>query len=251
MKEIVDSILSLSKGGFPIWLVVLLTLAFFISRIFQSYLTTYTNFVTPFELRRHNRLRQVTEWSAAESIAEVKDLLEEERHRLIFLDITGINASRKRRQELALLHRAVGGRYAWKDIRLAEPFLKQGTDGQIVRGVRRVFIGFMWVFFGLGLVTFGAGYYYAAPLLRLFSDASGTTAFAFLVVALVVFGILLIMAGGAFNQGLPVLRALQLQKWIPETHVMPIAGEVPSIRSSAPQIASEGPVPTQVTSDTR
>lgn len=225
MKEIVDSVLGLSKGGFPIWLVVLLTLAFVISRIFQSYLTTYTNFVTPFELRRLNRLRQVTEWSAAESTAEVKDLLEEERHRLIFLDLTGINASRKRRQELVLLHRAVEGRYAWRDIRLAEPFLKQSADGQIVRGVRRVFIGFMWGFFGLGLVTFGAGYYYTAPLLRLFRDASGPSAFAFLVAALVIFGIFLFMAGSAFNQGLPVLRALQLQKWIPEASVM-AEGEV-------------------------
>ena len=221
LKEIVDSVLSLSKGGFPIWLVVLLTLAFVVSRIFQSYLTTYTNFVTPFELRRHSRLRQVTEWSAAESTAEVKDLLEEERHRLIFLDLTGINASHKRRQELALLHRAVGGRYAWKDIRLAEPFLKQGADGQIVRGVNRVFVGFMCGFFGLGLVTFGAGYYYTAPLLRLFRDTSGSSAFVFLVAALVIFGIFLLMAGSAFTQALPVLRALQLQRWIPETSVMP------------------------------
>ncbi len=181
-----------------------------------------TNWTTPFETRRRNRVKLLDERLSVEQDADLKAVLEDQRKALVFQETTGILTVASRRHEFIQLQRRCGHRFGWTDIKKAIPHLQFNDQGRLRKHISlfaRLFMGLFlaltFLFIGLALYV---GLFIQAPT-NLTPDASLAYPLAQLLAQLFLLGLAML----AVQPAIPIIRAIQLQRWILEENVIAVA----------------------------
>ncbi|MBB5366115.1 hypothetical protein [Deinococcus humi] len=208
--EIMDALKEIGITGRLILIPLLVYGAWNVSlRLFSD----SASWTTPFEVRRRNRVKILDEQIHSEPDPDLKRVLEEQRGMLVFQEATGIVTLPARRQELIKLQQRCAHRFGWHAIKKALPHLKFTDEGHLKRGVSLFARGVMTLFLASSVVLLAlalyVGLFMQAPT-PVTTDTRLIYALAQFLTEMLLLGLAMLTAQPA----IPILRAIQLQRWI-------------------------------------
>lgn len=188
---------------------------YFIFQILNIYFTGSININSPIELRRKNKLLFIKEELNSVNDTEIKSLLEEEYKSLIFQEISGIQTTPARRAELIRLYHHTPINLTWPEIKYSIPHLRFSPSGKLIKGMHWIDKAFMSFFllFSISIMFFSLYISFH------FNDFALPKNVLHFLAALLVFFIFFGLAVFAAHPALPVLRAIQIQRWLPLEHL--------------------------------
>lgn len=191
-----------------------LVVVFALFGVLRQYLTGERppNLLTPSEHRTRQRLSAVHDLLERSAEPWTRELLRDEAERLQFLLVTGINAKATLRRQVWALYQEGPVRLSWRDLRTALPYLRV-RDGQLVGGLDRVDRVMLW----LGRAVAVACLVLAAATVLTSLWGLFLKVDVWPLVALGLFFVL--VAGAVATVTLPLARASQLQRALPDRPV--------------------------------
>jgi hypothetical protein len=164
------------------------------------------NLLTPIEHRLRQRLTNLQEQMAATMDPLMLEVMAEEKSRMQFYLLHGIDAKASFRRELMGLYHVSGPRMNWTDVRQALPYLKY-EDGRVVLGMNRIDVFFSWLLLGTAGLTliFGVIVGTFAPIMAGLKEP-------LMVLVASLMGVpFLVVAWVLARAAIPVVRAQQMQ----------------------------------------
>lgn len=216
LKSVIEALNSL--GIKPIYILITISIYFIFSAI-KTYFTGSVHLNTPIEVRRKNRLLFIKEELNNVNDQETRNLLSEEYKSMIFQEISGITTTPSRRSELIRLYHHPSINLSWQDIKHTIPHLRFTRSGKIKKGIHWIDKVFMSYFFFMSIAILLLSLY----LTYQFNQFTIPKDILHIIATLLIFLIFFMLAYYAAGPAWPVLRAIQLQRWLPLENTFPSA----------------------------
>lgn len=214
LKSVIEALNGL--GIKPIYILITISI-YFIFSIVKTYFTGSIHLNTPIEVRRKNRLLFIKEELNSVNDQETKNLLNEEYKSMVFQEISGIKTTPSRRSELIKLYHHPSINLSWQDIKYTIPHLKFTRSGKTKKDIHWIDKAFMSFFFFMSAIVFLLSLY----LPYQFNQFAIPKDIIHVIATLLIFFIFFMLAYYAASPAWPVLRAIQLQRWLPLENTLP------------------------------
>lgn len=214
VKSIIEALHNIGIKPMYIFLSIII---YFIFQILNIYFTGSIHINSPIELRRKNKLLFIKEELSNVSDTEIKNLLEEEYKSLVFQEVSGIKITPTRRAELIKLYHQAPINLSWQEIRYSIPHLTFSPSGKLIKGIHWINKAFMSFFLFISANIMLLSLYLPSHFNNFTLPQDIPHFIAALLIFLVFFGLAVFTAHPAW----PVLRAIQIQRWLPLEHISP------------------------------